>query len=277
MADRLKGKVAIITGASRGLGQYCAEGYGREGAIVVVAARTEQESDPRLPGTIYHTAKLVDDAGGEGFPVVCNVADNASIEAMVKQVLDKYGRVDILMNNAAVQPPGNNSTIQIRHWELEFRVNVHGTFYGCRAVLPAMIEQKSGNIINISSVGALGGSHYGATKRAIEALAQGLANEQRENGIAVNALKPVGGIATPGLLFPRAPGQVGGPRPSGEQLPPPDGYVEAAILLALQTPATFTGQVVDDAQVIARLADEATKQHMREINPPRWVEAMAAG
>ena len=277
MAGRLKGKVAIITGASRGLGQYCAEGYGREGAIVVVAARTEQESDPRLPGTIYHTAKLVDDAGGEGFPVVCNVADNASIEAMVKQVLDKYGRVDILMNNAAVQPPGTNSTIQVRHWELEFRVNVHGTFYGCRAVLPTMIAQKSGNIINISSVGALGGSHYGATKRAIEALAIGLANEQRENGIAVNAFKPVGGIATPGLLFPRAPGQVGGPRPQGEQLPPPDGYVEAAILLALQTPETFTGQVVDDAQVIARLADAATKQHMRAINPPRWVAAMDAG
>jgi NAD(P)-dependent dehydrogenase (short-subunit alcohol dehydrogenase family) len=277
MAERLKGKVAIITGASRGLGQYCAEGYGREGAIVVIAARTEQESDPRLPGTIYHTAKLVEDAGGEAFPVVCNVADNDSVQAMVRQVLDKYGRVDILMNNAAVQPPGNNSTIQIRHWELEFRVNVHGTFYGCRAVLPAMIEQKRGNIINISSVGALGGSHYGATKRAIEALAIGLAQEQRENGIAVNAFKPVGGIATPGLLYPRAPGQVGGPRPQGEQLPPPDGYVEAAILLALQTPETFTGQVVDDAQVIARLADPATKQHMRAINPPRWVAAMDAG
>lgn len=276
MAGRLQGKVAIITGASRGLGQYCAEGYGREGAIVVIAARTEQETDPRLPGTIYHTAKLVEEAGGEAFPVVCNVADNESVQAMVKQVLDKYGRVDILMNNAAVQPPGNNSTIQTRHWELEFRVNVHGTFYGCRAVLPAMIEQKSGNIINISSVGALGGSHYGATKRAIEALAIGLANEQRENGIAVNAFKPVGGIATPGLLFPRAPGQVGGPRPSGEHLPPPDGYVEAAILLAMQTPETFTGQVVDDAQVIERLADEATKQHMREINPPQWVAAMSA-
>ncbi|MGI8551787.1 MAG: SDR family NAD(P)-dependent oxidoreductase [Dehalococcoidia bacterium] len=275
MAGRLQGKVAIITGASRGLGEYCAVGYAREGAIVVVAARTEQETDPKLPGTIYHTAKLVDEAGGESFPVVCNVGDNASVEAMVKKVLDKYGRIDIMMNNAAVQPPGNNSTIQIRHWELEFRVNVHGTFYGCRAVLPTMIEQKGGSIINISSVGALGGSHYGATKRAIEALAQGLANEHRDNGIAVNTLKPVGGIATPGLLYPRAPGQVGGPRPSGEQLPPPDSYVEAAVLLALQTPATFTGQVCSDAEVIARLADAATQQHLRGINPPGWAEAMS--
>ena len=276
MAGRLAGKVAIITGASRGLGQYCAVGYGREGAKVVIAARTETETDPRLPGTIYHTAKLVEEAGGEAFPAVCNVADYASVEVMVKQVLDRYGRVDIMMNNAAVQPPGSISSIQLRHWELEFRVNVHGVFYGCRAVLPAMIEQKSGNIINISSIGALGGSHYGATKRAVEAMSIGLANEQRENGIAVNALKPVGGIETPGLLFGRAPGQVGGPRPPGRELPPPDSYVEAAILLALQTPETFTGQVVNDAEVIARLADDATQRRMREINPPAWVEAMTA-
>jgi 3-oxoacyl-[acyl-carrier protein] reductase len=276
MAGRLQDKVAIITGASRGLGQYCAVGYAQEGAIVVVAARTETETDPRLPGTIHHTARLVEEAGGEALPVVCNVADYASVEAMVKQVLDRYGRVDILMNNAAVQPPGFISTIQIRHWELEFRVNVHGVFYGCRAVLPAMIEQKQGNIINISSVGALGGSHYGATKRAVEAMSIGLAQEQQENGIAVNAFKPVRGIETPGLLFGRAPGQVGGPRPAGEEIPPPDSYVEAAILLAMQTPETFTGQVVDDAEVIARLADDATKQRMREVNPSSWVTAMTA-
>jgi NAD(P)-dependent dehydrogenase (short-subunit alcohol dehydrogenase family) len=276
MAGRLQGKVAIITGASRGLGQYCAEGNAREGAKVVIAARTEVEKDPRLPGTIYHTAKLIEDAGGEAFPVVCNVADNDSVEAMVRQVLEKYGRVDIMMNNAAVQPAGFISTIPIRHWELEFRVNVHGTFYGCRAVLPAMIEQKSGNIINISSVGALGGSHYGATKRAVEAMSIGLAAEQKENGIAVNAFKPVRGVETPGLLFGRAPGQVGGPRPAGQEIPPPDSYVEAAILLAMQTPDTFTGQVVDDAQVIVRLGDKATQDKMRSLNPDWWVAAMDA-
>ncbi len=276
MAGRLQGKIAIITGASRGLGQYCAVGYGREGATVVVAARTETVKDPRLPGTIYETAKMVEEAGGEAFPVVCNVADYASVEAMVEKVLAKYGRIDILMNNAAVQPPGFVSTIQIRHWELEFRVNVHGVFYGCRAVLPAMIAQHAGNIINISSIGAQGGSHYGATKRAVEALSIGLAAEERDNGIAVNVLKPVRGVETPGLLFERAPGQVGGPRPAGEEIPPPDSYVEAAVLLAMQTPETFTGQVCNDAEVIARLGDEATKQHMREINPAWWVAAMHA-
>src|SRR5262245_44926561 len=122
MAGRLAGKVAVITGSSRGLGQYCALGYAAEGAIVAVAARTEEEKDPRLPGTIYHTAKLIEDAGGEAFPVVCNVADAESIEAMTKAVLDKYGRIDVLMTNAAIQPPGGISSMQPKHWELEFKI-----------------------------------------------------------------------------------------------------------------------------------------------------------
>jgi citronellol/citronellal dehydrogenase len=277
MAGRLAGKVAIITGASRGLGQYCAVGYAREGATVVIAARTETETDPRLPGTIHQTAEMVKAAGGEAFPVVCNVGDNESVLEMTKQVLDRYGQIDILMTNAAVQPPGGIATIQLRHWELEFRVNVHGAFYCIRAALPSMIERKSGNIINVSSIGALGGSHYGATKRAVEAMTVGLANEMRENGIAVNCMKPVRGIDTPGVRYPRARGQVGGAdRPQEGPRTPSDSYVEAAILLAMQTPDTFTGQVLHDAQLIERLADEETKNRFREMNPPEWVAAMKA-
>ena len=257
MAGRLAGKVAIITGASRGLGQYCAVAYAKEGAKVAVAARTEQESDPRLPGTIYATARMVDEAGGEGFPVVCNVADMASVEEMVEKVLAKFGRIDILMNNAAVQPPGGISTIQARHWELEFRVNVHGPFYCTRAVVPTMVKQKSGNIINISSIAARpdSGSHYGATKRAVESMTIGLANELRGDGIAVNCLKPDGGLDTPGIRFARG-GQID---PEMERLfPKPDNYLEAAVLLAMQTPDTCTGGVFYDSEAIARFADGST-------------------
>jgi NAD(P)-dependent dehydrogenase (short-subunit alcohol dehydrogenase family) len=293
MAGRLAGKVAIITGSSRGLGQYCAVGYAREGAKVVIAARTEAESDPRLPGTIHDTVKMCEEAGGEGFAVVCNVGDEASVEAMAKTVLDHWGRIDILMTNAAVQPAGFISTIRLKSWELEFNINVHGPFRCIRAVLPAMQEQKSGNIINISSVAARGGSHYGATKRAIESMSIGLARELKDQGIAVNAMKPVGGIETPGLLFGRpqgagagtpAPGQAPAARPAPQAytpgtragLPAPDSYVEAAILLALQTPATFTGQVYNDAQLIEILGSDADKKRYRAENPANWVEAMTA-
>ncbi|MCH7642026.1 MAG: SDR family NAD(P)-dependent oxidoreductase, partial [Chloroflexi bacterium] len=94
MAGRLDGKIAIVTGASRGLGQYCAVQYAREGAKVIVAARTEKERDPRLPGTIHDTVRMIEEAGGEALAVVCNVADVDSIKAMVDTVLEKYGRID---------------------------------------------------------------------------------------------------------------------------------------------------------------------------------------
>lgn len=269
---RLAGQVAIITGASRGLGQYCALGFAKEGARVAIAARTVAETDNRLPGTIYHTADLINEAGGEALPVICNVADPASITAMAKQVLDRWGRIDILMNNAAIQPPGDNSDIREKHFNLIYNVNVNGPFYCIRAVLPAMAEQQHGNIINISSAATMGGTPYGGTKRALEAMTEGLALELRNKNIAVNALKPVSAIETPGFLFaqvPRGDGQGSTP-----ELPPPDSYVEAAILLACQTPDTYTGQINNDAEVIGNLADEKTKERLKELNPDYWVSAM---
>ncbi|MFC3077066.1 SDR family NAD(P)-dependent oxidoreductase [Phenylobacterium terrae] len=275
MAGRLAGKVCIITGASRGLGQYCAVGYGREGAKVVVAARTENVTDERLPGTIYDTARLVEEAGGEALPLVCNVADMESVEQMVEQVLAKWGRIDVLMTNAAVQPAGFISTIKPKSWELEFNINVHGPFRCIRAALPTMQAQKSGSIINISSIAATGGSHYGATKRAIESMTIGLARELKDQGIAVNAMKPVGAIETPGLLFGRPQSQ----RPGGQarpELPKPDSYVEAAVILAAATPDAITGQVLNDAQIVERYAAPELKDRFRAENPQNWVAAMTA-
>jgi NAD(P)-dependent dehydrogenase (short-subunit alcohol dehydrogenase family) len=275
MAGRLAGKVAVITGASRGLGQYCAIGYGREGATVVVAARTENAADSRLPGTIHETVDLIKEAGGDAFAVACNVADYASVEAMAKEVIEKYGRVDVLMTNAAVQPPGRVSTMEIKHWELEFRVNVHGSFYPIRAFLPSMQAAGAGNIITISSVAAhRGGSHYGASKRAIESMSIGLADELKDQGIAVNCLRPVGGIETPGFLMRRAPGQ---PNTAStmSNYAPPDSYVEAAILFAMQTVDSCTGAVLTDAEVVQRFAPDEL-QRFKAMNPADWSASLAA-
>ncbi len=272
MSKRLKGQVAIITGASRGLGQYCALGFAREGAKVAIAARTVEEKDPRLPGTIFHTARLIEEAGGEAFPVFCNVADSSSIQDMTRQVADHWGRIDILVNNAAIQPPGVNADITAKHWELQYRVNVHGPFHCIRSVLPVMDAQKRGNIINISSGASLGGTPYGGTKRALEAMTEGLSSELKQKGIVVNVLKPVSAIETPGFLFAQLPRDEHG----GDMLdlPPPDSYVEAAILLALQTTDTFTGLVHNDAEVIGYLADSETKTRFRELNPNYWSVVM---
>ena len=271
MAGRLEGKVAIITGASRGLGAYCAYGFSREGAKVAIAARTVLDQDSRLPGTIHHTAKMIEAAGGEAFAVPCNVADSSSVDNMMREVIDRWGRIDILMNNAAIQPPGGNSDITPKHWELQYRVNVHGPFHCIRAALPFMQEQKRGNIINISSAAAAGGSPYGATKRALEAMTEGLGAELRSQNIAVNALKPVTAIETPGFLFAQVPRDQGLETPV---LPPSDSYVEAAVLLALQSPDTFTARVHNDAEIIRYLADDETKNRFRKLNPGYWSAVM---
>ena len=185
---------------------------------------------------------------------------------MVEAVMQRYGRVDILMTNAAISVPGNVSTMQSKHFELEFRVNVFGTFNCIRAVLPAMVEHRSGNIITVSSSAANAGneSHYGAGKRAIETLSVALAREQAENGIAVNCLKPDGGIETPGIRYiidrPDGPPD----RPAADfDFPSPASYVEAAVLLAMQTSATCTGAVFHDSEVIDRFADAETRLRIR--------------
>lgn len=273
MAGRLAGKVAVITGASRGLGQYCAVGYGSEGATVVVAARTENEGDSRLPGTIHETVDLVKAAGGDAMAISCNVADYESVENLAKQVLDRFGRVDVLMTNAAIQPPGRISTIQIKHWELEFRVNVHGSFYPIRAFLPAMQEAGAGNIITVSSIAAhSGGSHYGATKRAIESMTIGLSDELKDDGIAVNCLRPVAAIDTPGYTMSRPAGQPH-TRTTLSTSAPPDSYVEAAILFAMQTASTCTGAVLTDAEVIQRF-DPEQLERFKAMNPPQWAASL---
>ncbi len=256
---RLQGKVAIVTGGSRGLGQYVAEAYASEGAAVVVAARTEQVKDERLPGTIHETADRIRAAGGRALAVRCNVADAADCQAMVSRAIEEFGRVDILVNNAGVQPPGRITEIQIRHWDLELRVNLSGPFYCSRAVIETMRGQGSGAIINISSVAAdmisLGhGGHYGVTKLALEAMTRAFSDELAGSGIAVNALKPKGSIYTPGMRFSRM--ARGDEIPV--ELPSPADFVEAAIILATATPATITGEAINDEEVIKRFGREVS-------------------
>lgn len=190
---RLDGKVAIVTGASRGIGKAIAFAYAAEGATVVIAARTEQEGG-RLAGTIHKTVEEIQSKGGKALAVKCDVSKEEEVEAMVKRVISECGHLDILVNNAGITVPGTMLDIQVRHWDLIMNVNLKGTFLCTRAVLPSMVAQKKGNIINLSSI--LGnrliaqGIPYGMTKAAIERFTMGLAREVAKYNIAVNALVP---------------------------------------------------------------------------------------
>jgi citronellol/citronellal dehydrogenase len=269
---RLAGKVAIVTGASRGLGQFCALAYASEGAQVVLVGRHSKETNLHLPGNIYLTAEAIEEfTGSRALPVICDVTDKGAIASMVRKVLDRFGRIDVLLNNAAYVMPEGEAVIDISQRLLEqmFHVNLLGAFAVVRAVLPAMQNQRSGNIINVSGRSRKRGSPLNATKAALETLTIGLADELRSQFIAVNCLRPVGFIDTPGVLLNN------NVKPS--DLTPPNSYIDAAVLLAMQTADAYPGQVKTDAEVIRDLADKAVLQHYGAMNPRAWLNSLDLG
>jgi citronellol/citronellal dehydrogenase len=205
----LSGRVAIVTGASRGIGKAIAIGLAKEGADVVVAARTEQVKDERLPGTIYETVKEIERLNCRGLPLKCDVAEEKSVNDMVRKATEAFGRIDILVNNAGVAFSHPVLETPLRRWELVLKVNLTGTFLCCKAVLPKMIEQGGGSIINISSLAANernGGSvftglAYATAKAGIERFTWGLAAEVGRHHIRANCIKPARVIDTEGMRY----------------------------------------------------------------------------
>jgi len=190
---KLGGRVAIVTGASRGLGKAMAIELAREGASVAVAARTVEADKGPLPGTIHETVSEIEKLGGKGIAVRCDVSNEEAVALMVDQVVKEYGAVDILVNNAGVTTPESFLKLSTKKWDLVMNVNLKGTFLCTKAVLPQMVDKRSGSIINLSSILAKKikfSIPYGATKAAIERFTLGLAREMKKFNIAVNAIRP---------------------------------------------------------------------------------------
>lgn len=189
----LKGKVAIVTGASRGLGKAMAIHLARAGAAVAVAARTVEAGQSPLPGTIHETVYEIEKEGGKSISVRCDVAQEEDVERLITDVTEQFGRVDILINNAGVTTPEPFLKLSTKKWDLVINVNLKGTFLCTKAVLPQMVSRNSGHIINLSSVLAKTIKYsipYGASKAAIERFTLGLSKEMKKHHVAVNALCP---------------------------------------------------------------------------------------
>ena len=254
---KLDGKVAVVTGASRGIGRDMAVVFAREGAKVVVSARTEKEGDFRITGSIETAVNRIRAEGGEAIGIRCDVTQEDDIKALFDQTVERYGRIDILVNNAAILIPGKVEEMQIRHWDLLYRVNIRGPFIGCKLVLPHMRQQRYGHIINISSVGAIGpgegpydsagagGTAYGSGKAHLERFTQGMAQEVWQDGIAVNALSPRKGIASEGQRWFRGDRPYSGAREDGEIMG------DAGAIICQHEPKTYTGKILYDEDVLA--------------------------
>jgi citronellol/citronellal dehydrogenase len=254
---KLTGKVAIVTGASRGIGQAIAELFAAEGAKVVCSARTMNEGEHRvLEGSLARTVERIKAAGGQAVAIRADVSSEEDCIALVEQARAAFGPIDILVNDAGLTYYLPTETFPTNRWIRCFAVNVHGPFILSKEVLKDMIPRRSGAIVNVSSAGAIGPGRgpyedkdvrgrvmYGATKAALERFTQGLAQELAQyDGISVTALSPSQMVPTPGSLY-----QSKVRPPESED---PIVMARAALLLASEPAIKVNGRVTYSQQIL---------------------------
>jgi citronellol/citronellal dehydrogenase len=267
---KLNGRIAIVTGASRGIGAEIAALFARQGARVVCAARTLNEGDHRLlAGSLSGTVSTIKDAGGEAIAVAVDVSKQEDCQRLVRAAQEAFGTVDILVNDAALTYYKPIIDYSVKRWVKAFAVNVHGPFMLSQLVLPGMIKLGRGAIVNISSGSAIGpgrapftgarpangGTMYGATKAALERFTQGLAQEVGAHNIAVSALSPSQVVATPGTVYHKLVSGMGDPNAE-----PPALMARAALLLASEPAEKVNGRVTYSQQILGEygLLDKPT-------------------
>ncbi len=230
---QLKEKIAVITGAGRGIGRAIALAYAREGARVVVAARSADE--------IAETVWLIEELGQQAHAVRVDVRDSGQVDHLVAQTLHAYGKPHIIVNSAGVGLRASLDETDEALWDTVHETLLKGTYLVTRAFLPGLSEQKHGNIINLAApVEKLilpGFAAYASAKYGVEGLTKVLAKELRRHGINVNAIHP-GGPADTQLMRQMTPEIKKG-------VMDPDSVTSAAIVLATQGPRSQSGEIID--------------------------------
>ena len=251
----LKDSVAIVTGASRGIGKAIAIALAREGARVIVAARTRMELQS-IDGTIETTAQEIRTNGGRALAIKTDVTKDQSVALMVEKTLQEWGRIDILVNNAATNFPASFCEMPQKNWDRIMDVNLRGTVVCTRAVLPAMMKQRRGHIIHVSSVVTqhlrhepFTGIAYDVSKAAMNRFTLGLAEELKQYGIGVNALMP-GNTDSEGWAYLN-------PDTDRSGWDRPETWGRYAARVAACDPASFTGQLLRKHDLESMLAKPA--------------------
>lgn len=241
----MDGLVALVTGASRGIGTAIAERFAAAGAHVFVTARSVEEGDHPLPGSISATVAAIRSAGGAAEAVAADLGDPDDR----RRLLSEVGPVDVLVNNAAVTYFEPVEAFDGGHYRLMFEVQVRAPFELAQGVLPAMRSRGGGWILNISSIAAVhpqgppyrqgpGGTVYGMCKAALERFTTGLASEVWSDNVAVNVLSPSGLVLTPGVVHHKLDQRV-----PVDRHEPVSYMAEAAYALCSGDPKMLTGRV----------------------------------
>ncbi len=231
--NRLNGRVAIVTGAGRGIGRAIAQRFSQEGAAVVLAARTTTQ--------IREAAKEIESSGGYAVAIRCDVTKERQVERLVARVAQRFGRIDILVNNAGINmPPTDVTETDLADWRRIVDVNLTGAFICTRAVLPHMKEQGSGVVLTISSVGgrrgAAGRGPYRASKAALINFTETLGAEGADYGVRAVCLCP-GGVDTDMMRQIALAGD--------RELMKPELIAEVAAYAASDEAATLNGVAID--------------------------------
>jgi NADP-dependent 3-hydroxy acid dehydrogenase YdfG len=184
--DNIEGKVVVITGASSGLGEAAARHLGARGATLILGARRVDRIDA--------LAHEIIDNGGNALARQTDVTRADQVKRLVDDAVRSYGRIDVIINNAGLMPLSPLDYLKIEDWDRMIDVNIKGVLYGIAAALPSMKQQKSGHIINVSSVAGhkvrLGGAVYSATKHAVRAISEGLRQEVKPYNIRTTVISP---------------------------------------------------------------------------------------
>ena len=201
----LKGKTLFVTGASRGIGLAIALRAARDGANVVIAAKTA-EPHPKLPGTIYTAAKEIEDAGGQALPLIVDVREEASVMAAVEQAVARFGGIDICVNNASAISMTGVLATDMKRYDLMNGVNARGTFLTSKACLPHLLKADNPHVLNLSppldmkAKWFAGHTAYAMAKFGMSLCVLGMA-EEFKGKVAFNALWPRTGIATAAIQY----------------------------------------------------------------------------
>jgi NAD(P)-dependent dehydrogenase (short-subunit alcohol dehydrogenase family) len=251
---KLEDAVAVVTGASRGIGKATAIALAKRGARVVCMARSSDASPSKLPGTIDDTVRSIESLGGRAMAVPCDVSQEDQVEALARETLAEFGRIDILVNNAGqafyIEP---FLETPLRHWNRVLGVNLIGAILCIRAFLPRMIKQGIGSIVNISSAivtnpaqaAMLQHPPYFVSKMALEGLTQVLAVEMEPHKIPVNCLRID--------LVVLSEGWQPDPKLDLSHAERPEVAAESIIWLATRDPS-YTGHILSltDARALSR-------------------------
>ena len=267
----LQGKTIFMSGGSRGIGLAIAKKCAEDGANVAIAAKTA-EPHPKLDGTIYTAAKEVDIAGGNALPLICDIRDEAAVDAAINACVEKFGGIDICINNASAVSPTPTTATPMKRYDLMNEVNARGTFMLSQKCHPYLKKGTNPHIVNIAPPLDMdkrwfrNHTAYTMAKYGMSMCTLGMAEEFRKDGIAVNSLWPMTSIDTAAVR------NVLGGDSMAKMSRTPAIMADAAYVLLNQDAKDYTGQFVIDEFILASAGETDFKQY----NQPGYDGPLAA-